>query len=501
MVFPLLLCLVYCLIRGGSLGSLYLPNSVNNDTLFYYKLVEGITSFGMPKGYFGFNESRAMIGSLAAWNPVIFLPWVVWGKIFGWHYSSVFISNLVFFGASLGAFSLMVRPKWREWITFWVLIALFPSVPIHLLNALPETIMVSMLVLYYAFAYRLIRREKVLSGRIGMYVTAAFLTLIRPYMVLLFLLPMILGRKKKDVKTPLVTIALMALSLGGNLALGHYFTSAYFEPLYDLSIIKYLLSGQIWDALSQVKFCFTVILQGIGEYISDAFRYGLTAGTQYVVALIGMIAAFVLGLTEKEKNQKSLYLLHSATVAVLFLAILLFLRKANEGGRHVWVFALAGILILSFGEWEVKRIIPTAVTLACLVIFLFRGSAVPTDYDVPFANNDLKKDVSYWEEVFLEKQIAVSGEISYDNTVIWVLTDNDAEDGSMKVTAFGELFALPRGFGISCCVREYVISHIDELQSGYLATACGGEVDELCTEKGFSEVGRSEYLVIYRLNE
>ena len=502
LAFPFGLCLVYCLIRGQSLFGLYLPASGNNDCLFYYKLVDGMVKYGMPRGYFGFNESRAMVGSLAAWNPVIFLPWVAWGKIFGWHYSSVWISNLTFFSLSLCAFSLMVKPKWKELLAFLVLLGLFPSLPIHLLNALPETMMASVLILYYAFAYRLIRQNKVTSGLVGMYVLSAFLTLIRPYMVLLFLLPAALGHKKKDVKIPLITGALMLLSLAGNVVLGHFFTSAYFEPLYDLSIIKCLLKGQIREALSQTKYCFTAVLSQVGDYLASAFRYGLTAGCQYVVALFGMIAALIIGVREKEKGTKKICLLHAATVLLLFLAILLFLRKANEGGRHVWVFAIAGILLLSFGEWNVQRIILSSILALCLVLFIVRGAMVPTDYDVPFADEGLKEEVSYWEEVFLEKQIAVSEEISYDNTVVWVLTDvknpEDGKEAVSEVTAFGELFALPRGFGLSCCVREYVISHMDELKCGYLATTNGGEIDGMCAERGFTEIGRSRKLVIYK---
>ena len=109
-VFPWLLCILYCALRGTSFFGLYTPAATNNDCLFYYKLVEGITSFGLPKGYFGFNESHAPSGTLAAWSPVIYLPWVIWGKIFGWKFASVIVINLFYLSATPCGSVLMIPP-------------------------------------------------------------------------------------------------------------------------------------------------------------------------------------------------------------------------------------------------------------------------------------------------------------------------------------------------------------------------------------------------------
>ena len=42
LLFPFVLCLLYCLVRGISLGKIYVPASKNNDSLYYFKLVESI---------------------------------------------------------------------------------------------------------------------------------------------------------------------------------------------------------------------------------------------------------------------------------------------------------------------------------------------------------------------------------------------------------------------------------------------------------------------------
>ncbi len=496
--FPWLLALLYCAIRGTSVFTLFTPAAGNNDCLFYYKLVEGITSFGLPRGYFGFNESHALFGTLAAWSPVIFIPWVIWGLVFGWKFGSVIVSNLFFFAAALCAAVVIVRPKWKNLGVLFALLLAFPSIPIHLLNALPEAVIASFMILFFALALRGAQESKNTPYAVFLYALGILLTLMRPYMVVLLFLPGFMLRKKK-APAVIFTVLAAALGLGGNAFIGHFFTSAYFEPLYDLTAVKLLLGGKIIDAVKYVKNTVWWVTPGIADYMKRAFTMGLTAGTQYVVTLFLMAAVFVLGLSNRTGQYgktKAVNLTFAVQVFLLFLAIIVFLQKANEGGRHFWVFAVAGILLLSFNEWGRKTVIEEGILLLLLGVFLMRGSLVPTDYDIPMKNDKLRAEISAWEEVFQEKGVEVSDSQGYDNTVIWVLTDQ--KDGESEVTAFGELFALPKGMGINCCLSDYVKGNISSLKCRYLATVSGGDIDKMCAKLGFEEIGRSADVVFYK---
>ena len=494
-LFPVALCALYCLVRGESLFKLYLPNSINNDCIFYYKLVEGTVSSGMPRGYFGFDESRALIGSFAAWNPFIVLPWVVFGKIFGWHYASVFISNLLFFSSAFCAFAGMTKIKWEQLLSLIALIALFPSIPIHLLNSLPETTLVSAMILFYAFAFTATAREIKAYSIVGMLVCSAFLTLTRPYMVLLFFVPVFLLAKKKKTVGVVISVVLMLLSVAGNLIVSHFFTSAYFTPLYNTEPFKQILSGQIRTGLSSLKYTFIFMTKGMLTYLGDAFSFGMTAGTQYVVAIFGMIALLAAGFLKDNKEKRFFYLFHSGMIFTIFAAIYILLQKVNEGGRHIWTFCVAGIFMLCTVEEKIYRRIAVAVLALLLGFFAIRGSFVPTDYDVPFADEELKAKVNYWEKVYEEKGIKASDEISYDNTVIWLL--GDYVDGEMVNTDFRELFSLPEGMGINCCGEYYVRTSLNQLKSRYLALPCGGVIEGMCIEEGWTLVGKTETVAIY----
>ena len=492
-LFPFLLCLFYCMIRGWSVFSLYIPNSDNNDCLFYYKQVESILSCGFPKGFFGFNESRAMYGSMAAWSPVIYMPWVIWGRIFGWNYYSPLVCNLTFFSTSLAGTVLLVRPRWREILFFLATLTFFPSIPIHLMNVLPEAIVGSVVLLFFGMAMRFIKKKGTVT-LIFMSVCICFLTLIRPYMVLLVILPLIcLIREKEKWWKYVMLLSSGALSLTAYVLLMHYFTAEYLSPLYDLNAVKMFFEGNVTGAVSYLKKTVGWVLPDIITYLKGAFAYGLTAGTQYIVVMISTLGLLFSSLDKKNKGNRLINYSYTGIVLALFLAILFLLQKANEGGRHFWVFALAGCMILCFQEWDIPNIISRFALLAVLVLFLIRGSLVPTDYDIPKPDVELKANIENWEKLF-DREIVLSNTTGYENTIIWVLTDN--KNGEDTVTAFNELFALPEGMGISCCTSEYVRNNFHSLKSRYLATPVQGEIHKRCEEEGWKTIGANDDLAI-----
>ena len=93
-LLPILCCVVRCAIDGKNIFQVWLPGCQWNDELFYFKQVEAILQHGFPQGYYGFNESHALKLSFAAWSPVLAMPWVLWGAIFGWNLMSPILCNI-----------------------------------------------------------------------------------------------------------------------------------------------------------------------------------------------------------------------------------------------------------------------------------------------------------------------------------------------------------------------------------------------------------------------
>ena len=264
------------------------------------------------------------------------------------------------------------------------------------------------------------------------------------------------------------------------------------SPLFDVSAVKALLKGNLSEAFWLCVIYIKNMAVDVGRFISGAFSYGLTAGTQYVVAAIVAIALSVFCFSKKEKEQRPANIVFTITLWSVFAAIFLLLQKANEGGRHVWVFTIVGCILVFSNKWSKKTVIFGTWLIGILGVFLVQGSMVPTDYDVPVMDEALKSDVEYWERIFTEKNISAGEQLSYDNTCVWVLTDGD------RITNHKELYALPEGMGISCCFADYVTENLDVLKSGYIATVAGGDIDILCGQSGWTEIGRTENVVVYQ---
>ena len=497
LLIPIAVSLIYCLIRGVSLGELYLPASYNNDCVYYYKLVGAAVRYGSPTGYFGFNESHAAIGGFAAWNPLIILPWVLWGVVFGWHYSSVFVCNIVLFSLALAAFVWLSEIDFKGLAVLFVMLLLFPSFTIHLLNVLPEVLMASVVLIYLGFAVRAVNRGAKTSYIVVMYVAAAYLTMVRPYMVLLMILPAYyLGKNKKKL-AGFISFVLVAIgSLAANALISKYFSADYFDPLFKLDIVKLVLHGQFSEAYWTATALLKKMSISISEAILDAFDFGLTMGTQYVVAIVTAVLMVIFSLKRGENKLRPIYLLFSCSTFAVLLSVIFFLHKTNEGGRHLWVFAFAGIVIVCLNGFKVQGIVSKAVVGLLLIVFCLRGAMVPTDYDIPIGDEATKANVEYWQQVFEDKNIFSQDAKGYDNTVIWVFLDSAG--WGQVVTEYDELYSLPTGTGISCCYPDYVISNFDSLQSRFILTDSRGEVSKLCDEKGLKVVGQHENVIMYQ---
>lgn len=496
-LFPLLGCLIYLAVRGISPADLYLPDSYNNDTLYYYKLVEAILHCGIPKGYFGFNESHALVGSFAAWSPLILLPWTLLGFLFGWSYSSILIFNVFLIAASMAAFGLLVDPKWKNILWLMILLGVFPNFWMHILVGMPEIVLISFVILYLGFALRSADETKEHRGCIGgMLAVGGFLTLIRPYLVLFLVLPCLKMIKKQKRRGIVLSGVFLTLILSIYFLISHYLTAPYLTPLFDLSLVKLFLSGHFIRGTAEMFNTMRRVLPQIGTFAVSAFRRGELAGVQYCVAIAGFVTCVFGAIREKDKNKRTVFFQCLLCGFMTFGAIVLLLQKANEGGRHILLFAVLFLILSSFAENRQSDILRVCLVIFML-FFVFRGALVSTDYDLGIRNEKTVEQNTYWTDVFAEQNISAEGELGYDNTVIWVLYD--MADNQVMALNHRELYALPAGMGISCCERQYVIDSLTKLNSKYLATVSGGMIDALCLENGKEEIGRTDDLVIYRL--
>lgn len=500
LLFPFVLCLLYCLIRGISLFDIYVPASKNNDSLYYFKLVEAVRYNLYPRGYFGFNESHAANLTFAAWSPLMLLPWILGSLIFGWGFKSAVFINILLFAIAFAIFVYLTDLEIEKMLFITILYALFPSFFIHLMCVLPEAVTAGLALIFLGLSYRILTeknkgKKSEAASFVFLILISAFLTLLRPYMVVFFIVPTAILFKKKKVVFALLSIILTFASLAGYFIIAKFFTAEYFTPLFDLNIIKLFMHGKFTEGFYTALYVFRDMKKEILAQIADAFSYGLTSGTHYVLLIFEFVTVLILSFFKKNKNLRIISITYLIAVAGVLGAIVLLLQKANEGGRHIWVFCILGIaLIVLFKEGHESNV-PKLIIAALFVSFIIRGASVPSDYDVPFDDRNIKENVSAWEDIFEKENVALSDNTGYENTVIWVFIDY--VDGKQVVTEFNGLYALPKGFGINCCSPDYVIDNFENLQSRYIFTYKDAKVAGICEDSNYKVIGEYGNSIMY----
>lgn len=538
---PVIACLVCCAARGQGIGQVYLPSSERNDELIYYKQVEAILEYGYPRGYFGFNESHALKLSFAAWSPALMLPWVLWGLLFGWNLLSPVLCNLFLLTGAMLLYGMLAKPDWKQTGIISLLFFLYMPFSWYMLCGMPEIGCMSLAIVFYGAAAGWLRRRR--GGLLAvMFALAGLLTLMRPYFLLFLLLPAYFwifrdaaggsrgmadsggtgekGRASGRGGKPgegrirwgavLGTAAVFAAVLGAYAWIGHFLAAAYFRPLYRMDWLTAFFQKGLGGGLKNLFGSLYYSGREFVSYMKQGMVSGLPAGGIFCCYVVMLLILFwqsvkdVVALRRLEaggerRRELGGQLALEGHLAFSFLAMLfatlLLMSNFHDGCKHLLTFLAAGIFpIARMRTVYWKKAILTGVAFA--FVFSYHGAAFeayqPTFYQeaVALGLEGFGADV--------ERELALAGDAgpSYDNTVIWVLSDELPE--GPRYTGWQYLYALPPGFGINCCTAEYVTENFRSLRSRYLCVVPGGPVEEACRLMEYEEIAGNEHAVLYR---
>lgn len=516
---PLLCCLVSCAMQGKAIGDVYLPASEWNDELFYFKQVESMVQFGYPKGYFGFNESHALKLSYAAWSPVLVFPWIIWGVLFGWNMMSPIICNIFLMTMATFLFVWLVKPTWKQLGILTLLFCLYTPFVRYMLSGMPEVICFSMLIVFYGIAVSFLQKETA-TKIVWMFVISGLLTLMRPYMLLFMLLPMFFWVRRKKWAGFVGSVAVIGVTCVIYAMIKHYFGAEYFAPLFFTDWITAFFDLGFVGGVH--NFFSTLYWKGRDflNHTIEGYRSGLASGAffgGYLTVMAVLLCQSVADWRKLRRQNKHMpgnkngveaktddadkgllnqfiVEFHLAFSFVGMLFALLLMYKLTEGSKHLLTFIAAGVFVISLLKTKFYK---KAVLVGAMFAYLYSYMAIePYDYQIPFVTEEREQQVEEWRELFAEELIVTEENIpNYDNVVIWVFSDK-TKAGSIN-NKWQLLYGLPDGFGISCCYSDYILDNFETLQSRYIATVSTGEIDILCQQYGFREVGRDRDMVVY----
>ena len=245
---PLLSAIVFCLKDGRMLNEVCIYLSGWSDEITYFKQIEGMVEFGSPKGYFGYNQSKAIYGPYSVWGIFPLIPYYLYGLVFGWSYQSPIYANILFCMIALMFYIIMVHPKWSQMLSFSVCWFFYYFLNRYINSGVIEALFIASLIVVYScgmylhspcvrnqigrcFSKKRDRRMVIFSTIVIMYITVC-----RPYYAVLFLIPFWKVIKDKSVA------GIVALPISGLVSLAlffvnnKFFCSTYFKNMLDFSV-------------------------------------------------------------------------------------------------------------------------------------------------------------------------------------------------------------------------------------------------------------------------
>lgn len=502
-LLPLLLCVVYCLKEGAWIGQLHLGSAGNNDTLFYYTQVSAVVEHGYPRGYFGFNESNAELLSFAAWSPLMLLPWILWGKLFGWNMWSPFLCNIFLFALVCVLLIYWIRPTYKQMLACGSMLLVFPGFARYTMSCLAEMTFVCFMLLFYGLAIGYARTQK-RSYLISMLVFASFLAWLRPYFVLLLFLPgffWVRQVERKKVWVPIgTTLGLFVADLGAYFAIQKYLTAEYFSDLFNWNLITPFFEQGFGAGFGNFLYYVRYMVGELSRAIKMSLTTGAYLGSNYCVLglLVALLVVWLILARKKEENAYFFVYIHYLFSAVIsVVALLLLMQKVNETSRHIMSFVAVGMVLLGLtvrAKWKNAWMVGFVLLMCVYLYHLFPNTQ--GDYPVPVVRQEAVLAQEAWEEIYANLELTEDDVPTFENTVVWVYSDL-IEGETVRMT-WQHMLSLPAGMGVSCCTSEYLLENWDNLQSRYISTNVGGRVDEQCKQAGFEKLGEAYGNALYK---
>lgn len=473
-LMPVLACLLMCLKDGIRLSDVYLANSRWNDELFYYKTIEGVARYNSPLGYFGYNGSSAKIGHFGPWSPVLYVFYIIYAKICGWSISSPIHCNILLMTIALAVFALLVRPTKQQTLYIFLLYSSCTIVTRYIFSNLPEVTIYALLIVFLGVAVKIYRQLETkfrISYIIALNIIAFLLVLMRPYWILLFMVPGYFCwehfRKKPVI---LIEIALACISAAIYFLITSNCCASYFSNIINTAWLELLFSSPA-DGIYNILYIMVSSMYKVLLSVGDGIIYGYYPGAIYMpyLAIIGYAACKTCTM---KKGRAVLGILVFSLIAMLMAVF--YLYDINVGSRHIIGFIFSFVFLIPIIENSAKNVY--LFWVGFIWIFCIRATDIYT-YQLPVHSEEMENVLlNGYEKMTNANMVDESTDNPWDNTIIWLYSDVTPTDHTY-------FYALPEGMGINLCTKNYVLANFTELEPKYILANIGEEVDLLCQQE------------------
>lgn len=454
--------MILCELSHVHLWNVYLPSGWCSDEVSYYKLIEAVVDCGYPRGYWGYYESSALVGSFGNWVPFCLWPYCLFGKIFGWNVYSPIIFNSLFLFVSILLFQLLVKPTLNQKCFIILAFITMPWIARYSLSMMLEPFVVSMEILFAAYFIRLTRSYKK-SDLLVLYIIIFLLFVERPYFALLLFFPLYLYDKKQLKNNFIISFLVFACFCILYIIARHYFSAAYIGPFLYAS------------PTNTYKNMIYVIHDNLIKVVDLIINGGMTYGYAYVLFLITLVMAVADWIQKKKEKTrtKRIPILLVFFMLGIFVSVVA-LDEPSAGSRHIFAISVMCQLILLISLDANKKIL--LMIIANILAFCIYCEN--SDYFFSIPDKDTSTDKLEWSRTLENAEWPGDTDIlSWNNTLVF---DASAVD-------YNYAYYLPSWMGIQLTWSDFFSEEsVSNMKSGYILTSDKGVSADLCHDLGWN---------------
>ncbi len=484
---PLIGVVLLCVFQGNSPFNIFLPNSLWNDEVFYYKQIEAIIHFGIPQGYFGYNEVPPNLLTFGAWSPMLFLPHVVLGSLFGWNIYSPIIFNLLFVVFSLIIFIVLTNPTLHQKVCLTIFVSSYTFLSRFIVSSMMEALSFSALILLLSLFIYILDYSKS-SVAVYFYLSIAlFFAMSRPYYAIFVIPVLVYCFLKKKYSMCIFSIISSIIAVVVFFWIEQNITAPYYAQVLNFSLSEVYNQSGFFGIITHF---FGLIANGFTDMFDLFFNRDIGGVASIIYFFTFFQMAMLLISTrniEKTKKESKIVLISvAATIFLLIISIFCFYLIYN-GARHLAPVAFVSVFIVS-RYCKKSSIINVTMSFILFVIIAPFGNMYNYNFDVPFGTKD---DVAIYEETSMQMYELMKNPVSegrWDNTVAFLAADYNSANGSYYETPWKPLYSVPKGYGINYV--DYTAYQDDEdfsaIKSGYVLTRNGSVSEQRAYLNGSS---------------
>lgn len=452
-----ILAAVWCFLQSHHILDIYLPTGWCSDEVSYYKQIEAILDWGMPKGYWGYNESIARIGTFGPWSPLSFLPYILVGGLIGWTFATPVVCNLFFLMLAAILYIKIAKPDIRQVLWMGAVETSLLWITRYAMSAMLEPYIIALEIVLTA----LLKNRELANRKLWIYITVLLLSITRPYFIVLFFLPCI-GKTQKRGGHITISIILAALTAVQYFVMRYLFAAAYVSGGTSYSGIKELIKSSI----EQLKTCLRLLVSGGATY---GYAYALMLG----VMAVGAVFIFLL---RKQKEEMAVVLYLEIFIFATLGAVIV-LYDPWAGSRHIFqVVTLAIFYLASEEAFGKPKLLLIAISIAAFLPY-----AAHTEYlfSIPYRDEAGSK-VRTGEELG-EAFVPETGD-AWSNTIAINVSEVD----------YNYAYYLPSYLGVQIVWDYWLEEEAPNMRSGYLFTSLSDDMAGIYEESGWKVFYQNE---------